>query len=91
MTLYGKAQFFIELHLESRTIVIAIIQPSRLTAEDQLSRPYTNGSFLAPIVIDAKDVECVVGRVFRQHDQIALIDRAQLMDLGFARGVTEES
>ncbi|KAJ3833514.1 hypothetical protein F5878DRAFT_654300 [Lentinula raphanica] len=81
---------FVELSVNSRTVIMAIFEPFRITAEDALDHPYTNHTFLAPFAIDVNSIECVVARIYHQHNEVGLIDRAQLMDLGFARGIAEE-
>lgn len=70
------------------TVVLTVITPSCLTAQHpDLNHPYTDGSTRAALVLDAKDVECLVARVTRDKKRIAFIDRAKIMDLDFAQGV----
>lgn len=100
--IYGQLEQILEIPLPTQgtasssdpactyVVVLAIVTPFHLTSQHPaLGHPYTDGSTRASIVIDVKDFECVIARVERDKKHIALIDRAKIMELNFARGVPD--
>ncbi|KAE9401118.1 hypothetical protein BT96DRAFT_938108 [Gymnopus androsaceus JB14] len=101
--IYGQLERLLEIKLPSQddatvklssahTVMLAIIIPARLTTQHPgLGHPYSDGSTRAALVVDVRDMECVVARVEKNRKSIAFIDRAKIMELDFARGVPDEN